>query len=135
MMEAPVARYVGSTVADATAAIKALGVSVEVVGDGDTVLSQVPAKGSTIVKSKGKIILYTDASDSQAKTVTVPNVLGLSAAAANEQIINAGLNISVHGAQNQGNGAVVTSQSEAAGSRVPYGTVVKIEILHTDVTD
>ena len=134
-MEATVARYVGSSVAEATAAVKALGVSVEVVGGGDTVVSQVPTKGSTIAKTNGKVILYTDDTNPQDKTVTVPNVLGLTAAAANEKIINAGLNISVHGAQNQGSGAVVTSQSETAGSKVPYGTVVAIEILHTDVTD
>ena len=132
-----VARYIGQDADTAKAAIAKLGVSVEVVGGSGTVTSQVPARGSIIAKENGKIILYTNNADSSAKTVTVPSVLGLTAAEANTKIINAGLNIAIEGAQNynKGSGAIVTSQSSSPGDTVPYGTVVTVEVIHLDASD
>ena len=132
-----VARYIGKDADEAKAEIAKLGISVEVVGGSGTVTSQVPTRGSTIAKDNGKIILYTNNADSTAKTVTVPSVLGLTAAEANTKIINAGLNIAIEGAQNynKGSGAIVTSQSHSAGDTVPYGTVVTVEVIHLDTTD
>ena len=136
-MQVTVARYIGTATEDAKAQIKSLGISVEVVGGGDTVTAQVPSRGSQISKENGKIVLYTDNADPESRTVTVPEVLGLSAAEANKKLINAGLNIAIKGAQNyeKGSGAIVTSQSVPSGSEVPYGTVVSVEVLHMDVTD
>ena len=136
-MQVSVGRYIGSSVEDAKAKIKELGVTAEIVGNGDTVTAQVPARGSKIEKADGKIILYTNDADPGGKTVKVPNVIGMTAAEANEKIINAGLNIEIKGSQNyrKGSGASVTSQSYAGGTDVPYGTVITIEVLHTDVTD
>lgn len=136
-MQISVGRYVGNSIEDAKAKVRALGVTAEIVGNGDTVTGQVPARGSMIEKEHGKIILYTDDADPNAKTVKVPNVLGLTAAQANERLIAAGLNIEIKGSQNYwtGGGATVTSQSYAGGTDVPYGTVVTIEVLHTDMTD
>ena len=58
-------------------------------------------------------------------------------AEANVKLVNAGLNVAIEGAQNyeKGSGAIVTSQSSASGSEVPYGTVVSIEVIHMDGTD
>lgn len=136
-LQVSVGRYIGSSVEDAKAKIKELGVTAEIIGGGDTVTGQVPARGSKLEKEHGKIILYTNDADPNAKTVKVPNVLGLTAAQANEKIIAAGLNIEIKGSQNyqSGGGATVTSQSYAGGTDVPYGTVVTIEVLHTDMTD
>ena len=136
-MQVNVGRYIGGSVEDAKAKVKELGVTAEIVGNGDTVTGQVPARGSKIEKEHGKIILYTNDADPNAKTVKVPNVLGLTAAQANEKLIAAGLNIEIKGSQNyqSGGGATVTSQSYAGGTNVPYGTVITIEVLHTDMTD
>ncbi len=136
-MQVTVARYIGSAVSDAKAQIKELGLTAEVVGSGDTVTAQVPSRGSQISRENGKVILYTDNADPESRTVKVPEVLGLTAAEANKRLVNAGLNIAIEGAQNyeKGSGAIVTSQSVAAGSEVPYGTVVSIEVLHMDGTD
>ena len=83
------------------------------------------------------MILYTNGADPESKKVTVPDVLGLTAAQANVKIVNAGLNIEIKGAQNydKGAGAIVTSQSYAKGTEVPYGTVITVEVLHMDTTD
>ncbi len=136
-MQITVARYIGTSTDEAKSQIRQLGLTVEVVGGGETVTAQVPSRGSQISKENGKIILYTDNADPESRTVTVPEVLGLGVAEANKKLVNAGLNISIHGAQNyeKGSGAVVTSQSVSAGSEVPYGTVISIEVLHMDVTD
>lgn len=136
-MQATVARYINTSVADAKAQIEALGIKAEIVGNGETVTGQMPSRGSVISKENGKVILYTDGADPESKTVKVPEVLGLTAAQANTKIINAGLNIEIKGAQNydKGSGAIVTSQSLTAGTEVPYGTVVTVEVLHMDTTD
>ena len=136
-MQVSVARYIGNSVDVAKGKIKELGLNVEVVGGGDTVTAQIPARGAEISRENGKVILYTNNADPESKTVKVPEVLGLTAAEANKKIINAGLNIAIKGAQNyeKGSGAIVTSQSVSAGSEVPYGTVVSVEVLHMDGTD
>ena len=61
----------------------------------------------------------------------------MTAAQANTKLVNAGLNIEIKGAQNydKGSGAIVTSQSYAAGASIPYGTVITVEVLHMDATD
>ena len=136
-MQVSVPRYIGTNVETAKEQIKALGLFVEVVGGGNTVTAQIPSRGTEISKENGKIILYTNNADPESKTVKVPEVLGLTAAEANRKIINAGLNIAIKGAQNyeKGSGAIVTSQSHMAGSTVPYGTVVSVEVMHMDGTD
>lgn len=136
-MQITVGRYTGSSITDAKKKIKDLGVAVEIVGNGDTVTGQTPKSGSTISLENGRIILYSDNVDPASKTVVVPDILGCTAAQANEKIINAGLNIEIKGAQNydKGSGAIVTSQSYAGGTEVPYGTVITIEVLHMDATD
>lgn len=136
-MQIMVGRYTGSSITDAKKKIKELGVAVEIIGNGDTVTGQTPKSGSTISLENGRIILYSDNVDPASKTVVVPDILGCTAAQANEKIINAGLNIEIKGAQNydKGSGAIVTSQSYAGGTEVPYGTVITIEVLHMDATD
>ncbi len=136
-MQITVGRYIGNSIADAKKKIKDLGVAVEIIGNGETVTGQTPKNGSVISLESGRIILYSDNVDPASKTAVVPDILGLTASEANEKIINAGLNIKIEGAQNyeKGSGAIVTSQSYAGGTEVPYGTVVTIEVLHMDTTD
>ena len=136
-MQITVGRYTGSSITDAKKKIKDRGVAVEIIGNGDTVTGQTPKSGSTISLESGRIILYSDNVDPASKTAVVPDILGCTAAQANEKIINAGLNIEIKGAQNydKGSGAIVTSQSYAGGTEVPYGTVITIEVLHMDATD
>ena len=101
------------------------------VGDGPTVLKQIPAVSQPIPKG-GTVILYTDESE-LSKTVTVPNVVGLSGQQANRTILNAGLNISVSGVEIDSAGCIAARQSPEAGTEVEIGTVVTVEFINKDL--
>lgn len=113
------------------------GLTVEIVGDPDGVVyKQYPAKDTVVEKSGGRIILYTDKA-TEPETVKVPDVTGMRAVAANQMLINAGLNIRILGTKNylSGTGAVVISQSVPAGTEVPVGTVVEVTFRYLDGKD
>lgn len=135
-LDVTVANYVGENVSDAKKKIAGQSLSYEVIGNGDTVTSQVPAAGSTLSPETGRVILYTGDSVAQ-NSVTVPNVVGKLASNANKILVNSGLNIKITGAQNydSGSGAVVVSQSPAAGSTVAKGSIVTVEFRHMDTSD
>jgi stage V sporulation protein D (sporulation-specific penicillin-binding protein) len=61
-------------------------------------------------------------------SVVVPNLVGKSAAAANQLLINSGLNIRITGTKNHltGIGTTVISQSHAPGEKVAPGTVITL---------
>lgn len=115
--------------------LKALGIDYEIIGDGETVLSQMPMPKSTIYKKSGKILIYTG-EDMETHT-NVPNVIGKTAEEANTILINSGLNIKIEGATNfsYGDSAVVTTQFPLPDTCVPKGTIVEIKILFTDEED
>ncbi len=115
--------YVGLTLTEVTRDLKNRGISYKVEGSGDKVTHQIPIGGSTINKSNANIILYSGTAIPDAD-VEVPNVLGRTAAQANAEIINSGLNIILEGAA--GTGAVAVSQYPAAGERVSHGTVITV---------
>ena len=109
------------------------GIQYQIEGAGDTVTDQIPRAGSKLIKESGKLILYTGES-TPSKTVTVPNVIGMSPTVANRTIINAGLNINISGAVSSpsATGAIAISQSIAGGENVEYGTVVEVEFRYVD---
>ncbi|MBO5273383.1 MAG: PASTA domain-containing protein, partial [Clostridia bacterium] len=74
--------YTGYEVNEAKAAIEKLGLDVVVRGSGDKVNYQMPRSGSSMMLSEGKIILYTEG-ETPAATLQVPNLSGMTAAAAN----------------------------------------------------
>ena len=128
--------YTGWLVEDAVKSMGYVGLDYEVVGDGTKVTAQIPAGGSQLAKDTGKVIFYCG--DAEPKnTVTVPDVMGRSASAANKLLIDAGLNIRIEGTQNyqSGAGAVVVSQSPAAEAVVTPGTIVTVEFRYLDGTD
>lgn len=133
-VEVVVPNCVDSTVDAAKSDLEWRGLSCEVIGDGDTVTGQLPAAGESISQSKGRVILYTGGETPKA-TVEMPDLIGKTAEAANRILVNAGLNISLTGAAGQQEGAIVISQSVAAGTKVPEGTVVTIELRYMDTQD
>ena len=111
--------------------------TIEVVGDPEGVVyKQYPEAGTVIERASGRIILYTERG-AEAETVRVPNVTGMTALAANQALINAGLNIRITGTKNylSGTGATVVSQSLAAGAEVPRGSVVEVTFRYLDDRD
>ena len=114
--------------------LSANGFSFRTVGSGDTVTDQTPA-GGAIVPNSAEIILYLGAEKSGEKCI-VPNVVGDSAATANQKIVNAGLIRGVSGATNASSSTVrAISQSIAAGTEVEAGTVVRVQFSDSSVRD
>ena len=114
--------------------LSANGFSFRTVGSGDTVTDQTPA-GGAIVPNSAEIILYLGAEKSTDKCI-VPNVVGDSAATANQKIVNAGLIMGVSGATNTSSSTVrAISQSIAAGTEVEAGTVVRVQFSDSSVRD
>lgn len=114
--------------------LSANGFSFRTVGSGDTVTDQTPA-GGAIVPNSAEIILYLGAEKSSEKCI-VPNVVGDSAATANQKIVNAGLIMGVSGATNASSSTVrAISQSIAAGTEVEAGTVVRVQFSDSSVRD
>lgn len=122
----------GFSVNDAKAKLQKAGFSnIEVVGNGGSVVKQVPSTGVN-VSASAKIILYTD--NRNYDMVTVPNVTGMTQAAVNKALVNCGLNLSLSNSSMQSQKATATSQSPAAGEKVPRGSVVTVQFLTNDET-
>ena len=114
--------------------LSANGFSFRTVGSGDTVTDQTPA-GGAIVPNSAEIILYLGAEKSTDKCI-VPNVVGDSAATANQKIVNAGLIMGVSGATNASSSSVrAISQSVDPGTEVAAGTVVRVQFSDSSVRD
>ena len=113
-----------------------LGFEVEIIGSGSIVRAQSPAPGTEMESHNAKIILYTE-SDMEKPTVTVPDLSGKTAVAANEILANYGLNIRIAGTNNymSGSGAVAIAQSHAPGSQVERGTVITVTFRNQDADD
>lgn len=121
------------SVADAKATLEGLGIACKVMGEGTTVCGQSPQAG-TAISYDGTVYLYTeDASDT--KYARVPNLIGVSAKAANESIAYRHLNYVSTGASASRDGAVVVSQSIEPDSEVPYGTVVELVFEVNELSD
>ena len=132
--DAAVPNVVGQTAADAKSRLEAAGFSCRTVGSGDTVTDQTPA-GGAIVPNNATIVLYlgTEKPDS---LCTVPNVVGLTAAAANQKLTDAGLILKVSGTTSTSSGNVkALAQSVAAGTEVAAGTVVTVQFGDSSVLD
>ena len=135
-LEVEVGNYLGMMSFSAIEVIEKNGLDVEIIGNGEKVTAQVPSSGSFLSKQNGKIILYVG-DIAPSNDLTVPNVVGLSASAANRVLINAGFNISIEGATNfdVGDGAEVIAQYPAAGTPATRGDVITVTFRHTDVSD
>ncbi|MBQ4108405.1 MAG: PASTA domain-containing protein [Clostridia bacterium] len=127
-----VPNIVGKAVGEATKELKELEVKYEVFGDGDTVISQVPSKGSEIYQSTGRVLIYTSSEKTQ--YTIVPNVIGKTAKEANVILTNSGLNIKYEGGTNFvfGEKSTVVEQSVAESESVARGTVITVKILFKD---
>ena len=112
---------------EAQISLRQLGLNTEIIGDGATVIKQVPETYTKLPKG-GTVILYTDESESNSMT-TVPSVIGKTAEEANQIIINAGLNIAIEGQDLEGSKTVVVAQEPAEGTVIEVGSVVTIHFV------
>lgn len=98
------------------------------IGSGDTVVSQSPVSG-TALGENGVVILYTEKVESD--MVTVPDLNGYYLSDASAILTNSGLNIKMKGGTTGNYSALVGTQTPAAGTEVPRGTVVTVEFNYT----
>ncbi len=117
-----VPNVVGASVSDAKRNILAAELTYETVGEGETVVKQVPAANSKVSKG-GMVILYTE--QGEGESVTVPNLLNMTPTQVNEAAAKAGINVEFSG--NTADGGIVSyKQSIAEGEKVDSGTVVTV---------
>ena len=133
-MDQSVPNCVGFTAAEAKAKLAERGFACRTIGSGDTVTDQTPA-GGAIVPGSAAILLYLG-EEKPDTPVAVPNVVGLTAAEANQRLTSAGLILKVTGATASSSGNVhAISQSVAAGTEVAAGTVITVRFSDGSVTD
>jgi len=135
MMGKTISSYVGVDVDSAKALIKKDNFEYRIIGDGNIVRAQVPAADSTLSKG-GLIVLYTD-TETPDQTVKVPNLIGMTAARANETLTNLGLNINIVDASTgMLEGAIVYKQSIPEKTSVLRGSIISVEFRYYEgITD
>ena len=132
--DATVPNLVGETAEAAQEKLRSMGFSSRIIGTEEKVTDQTPV-GGAIVPNNAEILLYCGEEKSDALCV-VPNVIGDSASVANQKLTNAGLIMSISGATNSSSSSVrAVSQSEEPGKEVAAGTVVRVQLSDSSVTD
>ena len=132
--EYTVGNYVGANVTSVVEGLKKNQINYVLVGNGSTVVGQIPNADVSILKSASKIYLYTEKRDDE--YVSVPAVVGMSIKEANLLLTNLGLNIAINGGLSEKcTTMTVTSQSLPFGAKVKKGSVVTLTVLGTDFED
>lgn len=129
----------GEEISAAKTKINSSKLSYKVIGNGETVVKQLPEAGNSVYNG-GMVILYTEESESQ--TATVPNLIGLTAAEVNSAAAAAGINVEFSGSISS-NTVLSYDQDIAAGETVSLGQIVTVyfrdeasaDMTETDVTD
>lgn len=110
------------------------GFTIKTIGEGKTVVSQMPAEGQLIPKN-GLVVLYTDKT-AEKKKVTVPDLTGLSVSAANQKALEYGLNPKIFGNSLTMGESKSYKQSVEKDTQVDEGTVVTIYFKsNVDIND
>ena len=117
-----VPEVVGDTVDNAKAKLSSVKLQYQIKGNGDKIIKQLPEAGNRIL-SGGVVILYTE--DTGDQTVTVPNLVGLTANEVNTAAAQSGINIEFSG-NTTSSGLKSYNQSVAAGTTVSAGTIVTV---------
>ena len=131
--EYTVENYIGTNLSTVTEHLKKQGLAYVVIGDGDTVVDQVPRADVTVLTSS-TVYLYTEKRDEE--YVTVPSVVGMSIKEANILLAQLGLNVRISGGLSSGATTLtVTSQNLPYGAKVTKGSVITLTVLGTDFED
>ena len=128
-LDRSVPNVVGATVSAAATTLKASTLTYHTVGNGNTVVRQVPKSGTSIPKG-GAVWLYTDNRDVQ--TTTVPDFSGRTVAQVNQAANTAGVNVLLSGISSSSGKPTATRQSVKAGEQVAKGTVITVEFTYAD---
>ena len=132
--DAAVPNVVGQDLETAKARLENAGFAFRTVGSGAEVTAQTP-EGGAIVPNNASIVLYLG-EEKNNDLRTVPGVLGLTAAEANQALTNAGLIMRVAGTTSTGSGNVrAISQDREENTQLPPGSVVTVRFGDSSVRD
>ena len=126
-----VPELVGDTVDNAKAKLSSVKLHYQVKGNGDKIVKQLPEAGNRIL-SGGVVILYTE--DTGDQTVSVPNLVGLTANEVNTAAAQSGINVEFSG-NTTSSGLKSYNQSVAAGTTVSAGTIVTVYFRDESAVD
>ncbi|WP_286029916.1 penicillin-binding transpeptidase domain-containing protein [Anaerotignum lactatifermentans] len=125
-----VADYTDSVIFDVIGDLDGKELTYKVVGNGNTVVNQVP-KGGTTVDVGSEVILYVQRSEEDTGTVSVPNVVGKNYEQAETTLTNAGFTVAFEGEQS----GTVTAQDPKYGVSVAKGSEVMLTLEIPEKTD
>lgn len=132
--EYTVGNYLGASVKAVTDNLKNQNINYTVIGNGNTIIDQIPAADVSILKSTSTIYLYTEKREEE--YTIVPSVVGLNIKEANILLTNSGLNVRINGGLSEKcTTLTVTSQSLPLDARVKKGSVITLTVLGTDFED
>ncbi len=121
-----VPNVVDLTVNEAANTLSAAGLNYQIMGDGETILSQIPV-GNVTMELNSTVILYTQ-NQTEEQKVHVPDVMGMTPAEARRTLAEHGLNCRFTDvAPNQENSVTAYSQTPAAGEEVTSGSTVSVD--------
>ena len=116
----------GMTIKEAEAAMKRAGVAYRVIGSETTVTAQLPAAGA-VISNTSTAILYLGG-EAQNNLVTVPDLMNKTPDAARAALERLGLYIHTTGTKATDGNVLVYKQTQLAGTQVPFGSVVHVEL-------
>ena len=125
--------YFGMTAEEAQKALKKLGLTAVVRGEGETIVSQLPAAGQS-VPGGSQVLLYLSQAD-DTDLVAVPDFAGMNRQQAADAAGKAGLYILVSGNTEISPKVTVVAQDIAPGTMVTAGTTVKLKFIDTQAAD
>ncbi len=102
---------------------RAPGFTVKVIGNGDTVISQIPSANQSM--PKGSIIVVYTEENAPKQTATVPDLTNLTISEVNRIATNSGFNIKISGAT-QGGEVISYKQSVPANTVADQGSVITV---------
>jgi len=128
-----VPRVTGRSPEEAAVLLEEQGYKYQIIGDGDTVAAQLPARNA-YVASGTTVKLYTE-NEVPRHPVTVPSLTGLTYSQAQKALEDIGLFIRTGGAPKSDKNASVSVQSISSGREVMYGSVVEVTLMNDQVVE
>ena len=123
----------GMTRTEAEKALKALGLSMEAVGNAEEVTGQIPAAGQILPGGSEALVYFGDTPET--RTVKVPDFTGMTRQQAADAAGKLGLYILVRGNTSIESHVTATAQSVEKDTIVPAGTTIEIEFTDTGARD
>ena len=120
-------------IAEAAAILEEDHLNYKIIGDGDKIVSQIPAHGREL-PGNSTVLLYTDDS-MPTDEVEVPNLTGMTVAQASTTLSQLGLYLQAKGTDSNAWYVVVTKQDIDAGTKVPRGTMIAVTFTDTTALD